>query len=109
MKLLSVFILFVALYEIHASRLCGDTLVQVLRMVCINGFPTMTKKSSNNLVLHDMDILDKFKSNTLLNDFMYGNPINLLAKTRKQRHLLGVVDECCRNECTLEELAEYCL
>ncbi|XP_013117485.1 probable insulin-like peptide 3 [Stomoxys calcitrans] len=120
MKILSVLLLFAALYEINGSRFCGPTLTQVLEMVCYNGYNPMimSKKSSNKPVHHDMDIPDKFneiddvsglKPDSLLNDLLYGNHVNRLAKTRRHRHLGGVYDECCRKDCTLDELAGYCL
>ncbi|XP_013117616.1 probable insulin-like peptide 3 [Stomoxys calcitrans] len=122
MKLLSILVIFAVLYESHGegSRFCGPNLAQILEMVCYNGYNgmIMNKKSGNKVVHHDMDILNKFNeindespfnSDSLLNDLLYGNHVQALAKTRRQRHLTGVYDECCRKSCTMEELTGYCL
>ncbi|XP_013109924.1 probable insulin-like peptide 3 [Stomoxys calcitrans] len=120
MKLLSLLVLFAIVYEIHSegSRFCGGNLAQILEIVCKNGYNGMaiSKKSTNKIA--DTDVLNKFneiyddspfQSETFLNDLLYGNHIHDLAKTRRQRHLAGVYDECCRKSCTMDELAGYCL
>ncbi|XP_013117559.1 probable insulin-like peptide 3 [Stomoxys calcitrans] len=122
MKLFGVLFIFAVLYEINsASRLCGPTLAQILEAVCVKGYngKLVSKKSSNKaLVPRDMAVLnmfneiddeEPFRSDSLLNDMLFSEHFNTVAKTRRQRHFNGVYDECCRKECTLDELAGYCL
>lgn len=48
MKLLSILILTIALYEAHANkkRYCGKVLTQVLEAICVEGYNShITKKS----------------------------------------------------------------
>ncbi|XP_061391218.1 probable insulin-like peptide 3 [Musca vetustissima] len=119
MKLLSVIVFFAALYEIHsaATRYCGPNLYQILDAVCTNGFNGMqiTKKSGKKELTNDLDIFNEigdvspFASDSLLNEMFYSDRDNVLAKTRRMRHLNGVYDECCRKGCTMNELLSYCL
>ena len=44
-----------------------------------------------------------------LSDIFQIEPENLLAKTRRIRMYGGIVDECCKKSCTIEELSAYCL
>ncbi|XP_054259519.1 insulin-like [Macrosteles quadrilineatus] len=81
-------------------RLCGSALVNTLELVC----ETYNKRSSP---------LD-FDSNALADD---EEPVGVFRTRRSAlrlvprsftRHRRGVVDECCHNSCTIEELATYC-
>ncbi|XP_075161621.1 insulin-like peptide 1 [Haematobia irritans] len=122
MKLLSVLIIFVVIYEIHCdgSRFCGPYLAQVLEMVCVNGYNglSLNKRSGSKHLHQDLSILDKMneidddttiKSDSLLNALLFGDHANTLAKTRRHRQASGVYYECCLKACTTDELAGYCL
>lgn len=69
-------------------------------------------------VNHDLDALSvfneiedesPFKSESLLNDMLFSERLNTLAKTRRHRLVTGVYDECCLKSCTTKELSGYCL
>ncbi|XP_061390905.1 probable insulin-like peptide 3 [Musca vetustissima] len=123
MKALSVVLMIVFVCDINAlyTRVCGPHLTQLLEAVCVNGYNgmQMAKKSTYKPLTSDIDAIDiyneidddisPFKSNSLLKDMLYGERINTLAKTRRQRHLSGVYDECCRKPCNMDELLSYCL
>ncbi|XP_058987792.1 probable insulin-like peptide 3 [Musca domestica] len=124
MKLLGALVFLGLCFEIQsaATRFCGQNLVQILEAVCVDGFNGMdiSKKSIHKPSHHGLADLFEMKevdnekhtngiSNSLINDMLYNGELNGLAKTRRQRHLHGVYDECCRKGCTLNELAGYCL
>ncbi|XP_073836299.1 insulin-like peptide 5 [Musca autumnalis] len=122
MKLLAILVFIAFCYETHsaATRFCGPNLMRILEAVCVNGFNSMqiSKKSivepmypqiSDLYGLTDIDNEPHALSNSLLNDVLYSEGMNELAKIRRQRQLHGVYDECCRKGCTFNELAGYCL
>ncbi|XP_061388485.1 probable insulin-like peptide 3 [Musca vetustissima] len=122
MKLLAALVFLAICYEIQsaATRFCGQNLVQVLDAVCVDGFYGMqiSKKSTNKPMLHGLtDIIGfneidgepHYDPDSQLSRMLHSESMNGLAKTRRQRHLNGVYDECCRKGCTLQELAGYCL
>ncbi|XP_058987634.1 probable insulin-like peptide 3 [Musca domestica] len=122
MKLLGTLVFLALCYEIQsaATRFCGQNLVQILDAVCVDGFygMQMSKKSMGRPLHYGLfDVIGSneidnevhTKSGSLLSDMLSGEGLNGLAKTRRQRHLNGVYDECCRKGCTLDEIAGYCL
>ncbi|XP_065359819.1 uncharacterized protein LOC135953761 [Calliphora vicina] len=124
MKLICLFVLIAALYEVHAGtkRMCGPMLVQVLESVCTNGYNSMITKKSGNISLHnnELDIMDMYndieddapvhsKTSFLDDLLMGGDHVNTFAKTRRRRNLLGIYDECCVKGCNFAELTSYFL
>ncbi|XP_075162227.1 insulin-like peptide 3 [Haematobia irritans] len=122
MKLIICLFIVGFLCEVNsASRLCGPSLVQVLEAVCVNGFngKIISKKSNiKALAPRSSDLFNMFNEiddneppmpDSLLRDMLYSEHFDTLAKTRRQRHFTGVYDECCRKECTMDELVGYCL
>uniref|UniRef100_A0A1I8MLW8 Insulin-like domain-containing protein n=1 Tax=Musca domestica TaxID=7370 RepID=A0A1I8MLW8_MUSDO len=122
MKLLGALVFLAICYESQsaATRFCGQNLVQILDAVCVDGFygMQMSKKSIGKQMNYGLlDVIGPnevdnelhTKSSSLLSDMLSGEGFNGLAKTRRQRHLNGVYDECCRKGCTLNEIAGYCI
>ncbi|XP_073841313.1 insulin-like peptide 3 [Musca autumnalis] len=122
MKFLALFVFFAICYESQsaATRFCGQKLERILNAVCVDGFNgrQISKKSINEPIypqisdlygLTDIDNEPDALSNSLLNDVLHSEGLNGFAKTRRQRHLSGVYDECCRKGCTFNELAGYCI
>ncbi|XP_073841311.1 insulin-like peptide 3 [Musca autumnalis] len=122
MKLLAALIFFAICSEIQsaATRFCGQNLVRILEAACVDGFNGMQiSKKSINKPMHTQ-IVDFYGLNNIedethdvsdshLSDIFFSDAVNGLAKTRRQRHLHGVYDECCRKGCTYNELLGYCL
>nr|AKN46137.1 insulin-like protein isoform 2 ILP2 [Desmognathus ocoee] len=78
------------------QHLCGDQLVDALRVVCgERGFHSPTSRRDVEQPLADLSSLNEL-------------PIQLQQDYQKVKQARGIVDECCENICSLEQLENYC-
>lgn len=94
-----------ALYR-RRIQVCGSHLTDALSVVC-NGSYYNPQSSSQ-------DKRFTFPRNDLLNRYWnimaksYGYPIQNISPFLSNRRKRGVVDDCCKNSCTVQELGSYC-
>ncbi|EDW93965.2 probable insulin-like peptide 5 [Drosophila yakuba] len=85
--------------ESSKFRACGPNLMDMLRTACPNGFnPLFSKRGSLGLFDYEDHLTDLDSSES--------HHMNSLSGI--QRDFRGVVDDCCRQACSLTTLRSYC-
>ncbi|XP_064540093.1 probable insulin-like peptide 2 [Drosophila montana] len=106
-------------------RLCSVRLNDMLSTLCDKGFNRLIPQKRNSRLM-DLDPLDPIQyieekempsssaelltypmANSRLRNIYQENVLNSLTATRR-RTREGIVDECCRRSCKLNELMAYC-
>ena len=92
---LFVFLMLVCLIERgDCVRACGKQLVQVMSLVCNGNFRGFGKRFDNDLI-----------------GYMWNQNWEDIDETHRmldQRGKRGIVDECCHNSCSMENMRLYC-
>ncbi|KAL5288932.1 ins.2 family protein [Megaselia abdita] len=94
-------------------RLCGESLTKTLTKLCVNGFYSNVKKSVPETYDDDLAVENNFEDEGGLlpfypnfDDKIFTNKGSLLSKYRRRRN--GIVNECCRKQCSINTLLSYC-
>jgi insulin len=94
----------------RAEFFCGSKLSEALYMVCKGSYNSPTKKSMNDLFAYEYDYFpsESDEDNQLDFPFLERDTANSFLPIRSRRRRAGIVNECCRNPCTLQHLSLYC-
>ncbi|XP_035224789.1 LIRP-like [Stegodyphus dumicola] len=87
-------------------RLCGSRLVEALGVVCSHIYPDPPKRN----YVYSGDSIPSWE-NSFSEPDAFVRPqtaLDFFSISNVPRNTRGIVDECCRKACTIQELLSYC-